>query len=265
VVAGWAAAAWQISIGFALGIWFAYALAGLAALCAIAWLRRGRPSLPRPLLTSTAIGGGIFLLVTGLMVRPYLRILGSDPNARAGPGGGGVLLAAGAQPAGRARGEPRLGRGHGVRARHPALVTGAGAVPGCAGRGARGRGLRWRGATRGLRIGLFVGGGILVLLSLGFGLLGGALYSPLYELAPGWSGLRTPGRLAFLWSLCLALLAGFGAQRWPTACGAPQAPGPVRRTSRRWRACSSPRSSPSRAHRGCRRPRCPSRPPRWPG
>ncbi len=213
VVGGWAAAAWQISIGFALGIWFAYALAGLATLCAVIWLRRGRPVLPRPLVTATAAGGGLFLLVTALMVRPYLRILSSDAGVERrreeveffSPPLRSLLAASGES---RVWGEATAFVRDTLpwspeQTLFPGLLVVVLAVAG----------LRWRGATRGLRIGLFVGGGALVLLSLGFGLLGGVLYAPLYEFAPGWSGLRTPGRLAFLWSLCLALLAGFGAQR----------------------------------------------------
>jgi hypothetical protein len=73
-------------------------------------------------------------------------------------------------------------------------------------------GLRWRGATVGLRVGLAAGTALTVLLSFGLRLWGGLLYSPLLHL-PGWQGLRTTGRLAFLWSLGLAVLAGFGAQR----------------------------------------------------
>jgi hypothetical protein len=213
VVAGWAAAAWQISLGFALGIWFAYLLAGLTTLCAATWLRRGRPALPAPLLRATAAGGGLFLLVTALMVRPYLRILADDPNAVRGreevvffsPPLRGLLAAPG---------ESRVwGSATGfVRDTLPWAPEQA-LFPGVLVVGLAVVGLRWRGATRGLRIGLFVGTGLLVLLSFGFSLLDGRLYAPLYDYAPGWSGLRTPGRLAFLWSLGLALLAAFGAQR----------------------------------------------------
>ena len=213
VVAGWAAAAWQISIGFALGIWFAYLLAAVAAVCVAAWLRRGRPRLPGPLVRATAVGAGLFLVATALMVRPYLRILASDPDATRGrdevifysPPVRALLAAPGES---RVWGEAtRFARDTLAWAPEQTLFPGVLAVLLAV------VGLRWRGATRGLRIGLFVTTGLLVLLSLGFSFLGGRLYAPLFDYAPGWSGLRTPGRLAFLWSLGLALLAAFGAQR----------------------------------------------------
>jgi hypothetical protein len=51
-------------------------------------------------------------------------------------------------------------------------------------------------------------------LSLGMSLHGGRFtYGLLYDVLPGWKGLRTPGRLSVFWSLALALLAGLGAQQ----------------------------------------------------
>jgi hypothetical protein len=51
-------------------------------------------------------------------------------------------------------------------------------------------------------------------LSLGFGFHGGqGGYRLLYDYAPGWQGLRTPGRLVTFTMLALALLAAPGADR----------------------------------------------------
>ena len=68
---------------------------------------------------------------------------------------------------------------------------------------------------RWLRIGLAAGVAVCAVLSLGVrdvtGL--GAYLTPyrlLYEIAPGWDGVRTPGRINTLTSLGLALLAGAG-------------------------------------------------------
>src|SRR6201987_5529580 len=47
VIAGWLVSAWQISLGFTLGLQFAYLMAVLAVLAAIYWVRRGPTSLPR--------------------------------------------------------------------------------------------------------------------------------------------------------------------------------------------------------------------------
>ena len=46
VFAGWAVAAWQVSLGFTLGLQLGYLLALLAVIAAVAWWRRGRPALP---------------------------------------------------------------------------------------------------------------------------------------------------------------------------------------------------------------------------
>jgi hypothetical protein len=57
------------------------------------------------------------------------------------------------------------------------------------------------------------GAALVALLSTGLALADGWLgYRWLYELAPGWDGLRTPGRLNTFTSLALALLAAGGAQ-----------------------------------------------------
>jgi hypothetical protein len=216
VVAGWAAAAWQMTLGFALGIWFAYLMAGLCLLALALWLRRGRPRLPGRLLGATLGGGLLLAAVTAFMVRPYLAIVARDPSAvrdrsqlelfSAPPRG---LLAAGSES--RAWGEATAA----IRETLPwapeqALFPGVVAVLLAA------VGLRWRGATRGLRIGLAVATAFTVLLSFGLRLWGGILYEPFLAL-PGWEGLRTTGRLAFLWSLGLAVLAAMGAQRVATA------------------------------------------------
>lgn len=217
VVAGWAAAAWQVTLGFALGIWFTYFLAALCLLAVGVWLRRGRPSLPRPLVLATLGGGVLFAGVTAFMVRPYLEIVARDPTALrdraqleffSAPVRS--VLAAGGES--RAWGEATTV----IRETLPwapeqALFPGVVVVLLAA------AGLRWRGATRGLRIGLAVGTAFTLLLSFGLRLWDGLVYEPFVELAPGWEGLRTTGRLAFLWTLGLAVLAGMGAQRVATA------------------------------------------------
>ena len=67
--------------------------------------------------------------------------------------------------------------------------------------------------TRGLRIGLGAGALVCAVLALGFGLGGaGYPYRLLYDFAPGWTAVRVPGRIFTMVTLCLALLAGAGAQ-----------------------------------------------------
>ena len=43
VVAGWAVAAWQLSVGFTLGLPLAYLLATIWVIASVVWLRMGRP------------------------------------------------------------------------------------------------------------------------------------------------------------------------------------------------------------------------------
>jgi len=67
--------------------------------------------------------------------------------------------------------------------------------------------------TRRLRLGLAVGIVTCSILALGFGLTGaGYPYRLLYDFAPGWNGVRVPGRVFTLATLFYALLAGAGAQ-----------------------------------------------------
>ncbi len=67
--------------------------------------------------------------------------------------------------------------------------------------------------TRRLRIGLLVGIVTCSILALGLGLTGaGYPYRLLYDYAPGWDGVRVPGRIFTLATLFYALLAGAGAQ-----------------------------------------------------
>ena len=65
---------------------------------------------------------------------------------------------------------------------------------------------------RWLRIGLAAAVGLVCVLALGFKEPGGLLYPYriVYEVLPGWEGIRTPGRLFTFASLGLALLAAAG-------------------------------------------------------
>jgi hypothetical protein len=64
-----------------------------------------------------------------------------------------------------------------------------------------------------LRIGLVIVTVLCGLFSLGLSLDHGRFtYRLLYDYAPGWKGVRTPGRLHTLTTLSLALLAGAGTQ-----------------------------------------------------
>ncbi len=67
--------------------------------------------------------------------------------------------------------------------------------------------------TRRLRLGLLAGIVVCSVLAFGLGLTGaGYPYRLLYDFAPGWDGVRVPGRVFTLATLCYALLAGAGVQ-----------------------------------------------------
>ncbi len=81
-IAGWAIACWQLTIGFGIGVPFAYALGVIGLGAVVGWLLTGRPRIPGRLLAAN-IGGGIaFAGVAGGMALPYLRVVERFPEAR---------------------------------------------------------------------------------------------------------------------------------------------------------------------------------------
>jgi hypothetical protein len=70
VLAGWLVAAWQMSLGFTLGLQLFYLLVVLALGLGLALWRRWLPLPDRDVLVATAAGAAIFLVATGLMARP---------------------------------------------------------------------------------------------------------------------------------------------------------------------------------------------------
>jgi hypothetical protein len=67
--------------------------------------------------------------------------------------------------------------------------------------------------TRRLRLGLLAGVVVCSVLAMGLGLTGaGYPYRLLFDYAPGWNGVRVPGRVFTMGTLFYALLAGAGAQ-----------------------------------------------------
>ncbi len=255
VLAGWLVSAWQVSLGFTLGLQYCYLLAVLALLVLLAWWRRRLrpgpawgaqtgnavsqggtsasaaepaqaaargpdlprgPLIPRRLLTVTCIGIAILGVVAIFQARPYLQVAHDYPTAKrtlkevktysSGPA---ALLAASSEN--RAWGTVTAGMRANVHSKNESVFFPGGlilllAVIGLAGVG--------RSAyTRRLRLGLAIGILTCSILALGLGLTGaGYPYRLLYDFAPGWDGVRVPGRLFTLGTLFYALLAGAGAQ-----------------------------------------------------
>src|SRR5271168_1729254 len=226
VLAGWLLSAWQVSLGFTLGLQYAYLLALLALIALVCWWRgrlspgpawhhdTGRgPLIPRRLLAATLIGVAVLGAVTVYQARPYLRVAALYPTAKrtlkevetysAGPA---ALLSAPAQN--RIWGWPTSGLRAHVNSKNESVFFPGGAIfvlaliglaAGC--------------YTRRLRIGLLALIVVCSILALGLGLTGsGYPYRLLFNYAPGWDGVRVPGRIFTLATLFYALLAGAGLQ-----------------------------------------------------
>jgi hypothetical protein len=244
VLAGWIVSAWQISLGFTLGLQFAYLLAILAALLLLQWWRghgleragsampapapqgeegdsEPRPAgrgalLPRRVLAVTCIGIALLGLVTIYQARPYLKVSHDYPTAKrtikevknysSGPA---ALLAASSEN--RVWGDATSGMRAKVHSKNESVLFPGGLILLLALVGLVG--VRGSPFTTRLRLGLAAGIVVCSILGLGLGLTGaGYPYRLVYDYAPGWNGVRVPGRIFTLATLFYALLAGAGAQ-----------------------------------------------------
>ncbi|MCX6388967.1 MAG: hypothetical protein NTX07_09645 [Solirubrobacterales bacterium] len=217
IVAGWLAAGWLGSIGFTLGIQLDYVLLALGILSLVCWVRAGRPKPPARVVWASVSGTALFLLITWLVTRPYLRVLDSYPhNTRSlkavlafSPGLDAFitpprqsLLWSGVSEAWR----PEDILNQVEKSLYPGIVAVLLAVTG----------LGWKQAPKALRVGLGLATIGFAILSLGVHAGTPWRFMPyrfLYEVLPGWDSVRTPGRIHGLTTLCLALLAGMGAAR----------------------------------------------------
>lgn len=216
-LAGWAVAAWQLTIGFGLGLPFAWLLGGLTAVVLGRRLltRAGaRPPLDRRLVGATVIGMLLFLAVGALLSRPYSQVVRDDPGARRtyadvqlySPPARGYLVTHRNDRLWGPVTEKRRATlfTEGEMALFPGVTVLALALVGLVLPG-------WP-----LRRRLLVLAGVLLsaLFSLGASTPhdGAFTYRLLYDHAPGWQGLRTPGRLTLYVTLGLGLLAAAGTQ-----------------------------------------------------
>ncbi|HEY0345682.1 MAG TPA: hypothetical protein VGC59_13590 [Solirubrobacteraceae bacterium] len=215
IAVGWLVATWQFSLGFTLGLPLAYLLAAGTLAVAVTWWRRGRPRPPRQVIVATAGGMLCFALVAGLLARPYMRVLHDHPEARrtlsevVGFSGSPRKFLAASEDS-RVWGAATAPIRDGLT-----FVPEQTLFPGLAILALALVGLRARTFDRRLRIGLGLGALGVAVLSLGFALGDWSWLYPyrwLYEALPGWQGIRVPGRLHTFTTLCLALLAGAGAQ-----------------------------------------------------
>jgi hypothetical protein len=242
VLAGWLVSAWQVSLGFTLGLQFSYFMAVLALLVLWHWWRgrstpqglrplgrsaaQGGPAanagsssvldrtpVPRHLLAVTCIGIAVFGAIAIYQARPYLRVSHLYPTAartikevKNYSSGPAALLSASSEN--RVWGSATAPIREHVHSKNedvffPGLTILALAI----------LGLCVSLYTRRLRLALLAGVVVCSVLAMGLGLTGaGYPYRLLFDYAPGWNGVRVPGRVFTLATLFYALLAAAGAQ-----------------------------------------------------
>ena len=215
VLGGWLVASWQLLLGFTLGLQLLYLLGVLAVVAGGLWWRR-RPKIAGSVLVATAAGVVVLAGCALLLSRPYVEVLDDHPEAHRSAAelesySPPVRAYLSAPPDdlvwGSATASFRAALPRPVeQTLFPGVITTALALLG-AGWG--------RAYPRALRVGLVIAALACAWLALGFS--GERFPHPLepyrllFELAPGWEAVRTPGRINTLTSLSLALLAAAGA------------------------------------------------------
>ncbi|MFV2102212.1 hypothetical protein [Micromonospora sp. LOL_024] len=213
VYTGWLVAAWQLSLGFGIGLPFAYVLAGTVLMATVIWFAkrivwRVRRPFGQRLFVADLIGGLIFGGVGVLLAIPYFTVTQLHPYAErtiadiaifSPPASGFVTAPAESRPWG--------GLHEGARAIlpwHPEMTL----LPGFTLYALAAGGLFLSIWTVRQRLLLLAGVLVAMALSMGTELFEGRFtYVPLFEHLPGWSGIRTPGRLMLWATLLLGLLA----------------------------------------------------------
>lgn len=207
-LAGWCTAAWQISIGFGIGLPFAYVLAVACLATIVRWFLKGRPALGRRVVVFDLIGIAIFVAVGVFMGLPYLQVVKLHPEAVRGVGQlsffspalrGFFTAPAQSLPWGDAHAAAR------DTMSAPAEMA---LLPGFMLYGLAITGLFfsvWRLRTR---LWLFAGTVLSIVLAMGTQFFGGTYtYLVLYHYLPEFSSSRTPGRLVIWTTLLLGILA----------------------------------------------------------
>jgi hypothetical protein len=211
--AGWFVAAWQISLGFGIGLPFGYVMAGIT-LVALTFLlvrrfRHGPFAFGWKLLAANVSGGLIFAGVTIGLALAYLQVAALHPNAVRSEAEVSLysppLLGFFVSPA-----ESVIwGEAH-TAARetlpwHPEMTM----LPGFVLYGLACAGLIL--SIWSVRQRLFLLGGVILSIFLAMGTAtfdgGRPGYMTLYDILPGWDALRTSGRLVIWTTLLLAILA----------------------------------------------------------
>jgi hypothetical protein len=212
IVAGWLVAAWQMTLGFNLGLQLVYLFVALALVAVGVWVAGGRQRPHRTTVRASAVGICAFIAVTTLVAVPYLQARRSLAQTRAAvseveyysPPLRGFLTTTSSDLV---WGDVTAHR-RALLPKDPIEVT---LFPGVTVVLLALLGLASAAYPLRLRIGLAAG--TLLCFALSYGFHPNHPLTPfriLYDFAPGWDNVRTPGRINNLTSLGLALLAGAG-------------------------------------------------------
>ncbi|HTQ68171.1 MAG TPA: hypothetical protein VMI13_05720 [Solirubrobacteraceae bacterium] len=229
VLGGWVVSAWQVSLGFTLGLQYCYLLAVLALIFVVVWARRRRrerarserrgevapstPLIPRRLLGVTLAGIALLGVVAAYQSRPYVEVSHKYPTAKRTikevKNYSSKLPALLAAPApNRVWGSVTVGMRDKVHSKNEDVFFPGGLILALAIVG-----LFCSTFTPRLRLGLALGVAVCSILALGMGLnRPGYPYRLMYDFAPGWNGVRVPGRVFTTATLFYAMLAGAGVQ-----------------------------------------------------
>ncbi|GAA1769738.1 hypothetical protein GCM10009681_46430 [Luedemannella helvata] len=214
VFAGWLVAAWQLTIGFGIGLVFAYVLLGAVLIGVVRWLwsrpRWRGPGWPsKRLLLADSAGGLIFAGVCVGMALPYLKVLDLYPQARRTE----ALLGFFSPPLrGYFTSPPESvlwGQLHASSRELLPFPAEMDLLPGFVLYALALTGVFFSVWSVRTRLLLAAGAGVSVYLGMGTQAWGDGEfgYLLLYRNLPGFEGLRTPGRLVVWTTLLLALLA----------------------------------------------------------
>jgi hypothetical protein len=226
ILAGWAVACWQLSLGFALGVPFAWVLMLVLLAAGLTWLARGRPPVARR-QWGADVAGAVAFGVTGLLLAlPYRHVVDDFPVAKRtedmvalySPPVRGLFTA---PPESWWWGSLQAGWREGMRA-----VPEQALLPGLVLTGLALAGLGYSAWAVRHRVVLAVGIAVTAVLAVGVsGPDGGRwTYLVVFRHLPGWEALRTPGRLVLWITLAMALLAAGAVtrlvedapwERWP--------------------------------------------------
>jgi hypothetical protein len=213
IVVGWLFACWQLSLGFSTGLQFAYLMGILSLAVGLGWLWRGRPSVKRSLVVATALGVMAFGGTGLLLAQPYFQIEKEHAaelrerlkqvDLYSPPPRGFLAAPAESLVWGRATSSVRDSL---FWPQEQGLFPGLTVVVLAA------IGMGSSVYSRGLRVGLAAGMTVAGMFAMGTALAGGRFTYQFLQRFPGWGAVRTPGRLMFLISLALAVLAAGGLE-----------------------------------------------------